>query len=325
MQKNPLVTLLVLNWNGEAIIKECLDSLLSTNYSPFELLVIDNASNDGSLDILMEYKDKIRIIKNDYNYGYAKGNNIGIKAARGKYIATVNNDIVVEKNWLDEAIDFFENHPNVGIISCRQMNYYQKNVIDSLFSYISLGLTFEQYGHGQIYRGHPKCYVAGANGASAIYRKELLDQLNGFKELYFAYNEESDLCIRSLYKGWKCVFIPSAVVYHKDGYSFYKNRNKRYFLIERNRYLFILQNYSRWIILKNVLGIFWNELLRLIRFAIEPKLFPVYFKARYEICKILLQRKIVIGENISKDITSEIITLKKNKYVPYCNSNDIFP
>jgi len=315
MKEKPLVTLLVLNWNGEAVIKECIDSLMLTNYSPFELLVVDNASNDGSLDILMEYKEKIRIIKNDYNYGYAKGNNIGIKAAKGKYIATLNNDIIVEKTWLDEVIDFFENHTDVGIISCRQMNYYQKDVIDSFFSYISLGLTFEQYGHNQIYRYHPRCYVSGANGASAIYRKELLDQLNGFKEIYFAYNEESDLCIRSIYKGWKCIFIPSAIVYHKGGYSFYKNRNKRYFLIERNRYLFILQNYSLRIILKNILGICWIELLRMLRFLIEPNLFPVYLKSRYEICKLLIQKKIVIPKDIPKDIEREIITLKKKKYL----------
>lgn len=235
------VTVIIINWNGESCIKECLDSVLLTHFKDVEIIVLDNASTDRSLEILTSYNDRIKLIKNNKNVGFAQGNNLALNYANGRYIVTLNNDMTVEPNWLTDCVQFLDTNPQYGIISCRQMNYYNRELVDGLFFVMGKRLFLRQYQHGEKYSPVPSSQVMGASGGSAIFRRSMLDQIGFFDEDYIAYFEDSDLSMRAFYSGWKCAYIPTAVVYHKVSASFGKNPAYKRYLHERNRYIFTIK------------------------------------------------------------------------------------
>jgi len=317
MSKEPLVSLLVLNWNGANCLKTCLDSLLSLAYKNVEIIVVDNCSTDNSIKILHEYKT-IKTVVTPRNLGYTGGNNFGFKCTRGKYVATLNNDVVVPGDWLKEPIEYLEKYKDVGLISCRQMNYYNPEVIDSLYHYPSPYLLFLSEGHGKKFRpekwGRPG-YVISANGASAIIRKDVIKDLGGFDERFFAYHEDADFGINAFYKGWKCLYVPNSIIYHMESKSF-KIQSKTYtYYFERNRYFFILKNYALSFIIKSLPLILYNELRIVSGITILHKQFLVYIKARLY---VLLRLPRLLYENFTrrnmlKKKQQELINYFRNK------------
>jgi GT2 family glycosyltransferase len=285
MAENPLVSIIVLNWNGAGLLPNCLNSLEKLTFISREIIVVDNGSTDRSMEVLNSFKNII-IQQLTANVGYASGNNAGIKIARGKYICTLNNDVVVQPDFLVAPMKAFDSDAAVGIISCRQMNYHERHLIDSLYGYPDHYLLFKPMGEGKPYIENPLYnapgFVIGANGASAIYRKEMLDQIGGFDDRFFAYHEESDLCLRAFERGWKCLYLPGAVVYHMKSISFNKVKGVFRYHHERNRYWFIFKHFPVSMIAKNI---FWLLLMefRLLRIAFfKEKVFRAFLKSRID-------------------------------------------
>jgi len=282
----PLVSVLILNWNGEDIIEESIISVLNTSYNNLEVIVVDNASTDRSLDILNRYP-QIKVHKNQINQGYAKGNNTGFSLCNGKYIATLNNDIIVEPDWLNDPVKVLESEESVGIVSCRQMNSFDKNLIDTLYSYPTSYLLLGRFGCGQLFNPEKPLfnksgYTIGANGASAIYRKKLLTTLGGFEDSFFAYHEECDLHMRAFYAGWKCKYVPTSVVYHKGSHSFNKVKKTFYYYHERNRIWLIYRNFPFSIILKNLHWIIIREIRTMVNMVFIRRFLFTYIRARWD-------------------------------------------
>jgi GT2 family glycosyltransferase len=305
--KNPLVTIIVLNWNGESLIRECLNSLKNTDYDNFEILVIDNASTDRSVDILNKI-DGIKVVKNSRNIGFAAGNNAGVKMARGDYIVTLNNDVIVEPAWLKDPIATLEGDNTVGIISCRQMDYFHRDTIDVLFYAPTRFLLMQCVGRGEQYGTKPahsqKGLVLGASGAAAIYRKKMIEEIGAFEESFFAYHEESDLYFRAFFAGWKCVYVPSAIVYHKRSASFNTVKESLIYYHERNRIWFIYRFFPFDYIIRNILHILYREARTAINIAVKGRSL-VYFKARVDGFRGMVTFSDVRVKNIGK--------FKKNK------------
>ena len=248
--EKPLVSIVILNWNGDGLIQECLESLALLEYAPIETIVIDNGSVDSSLPYLLSQKS-IVLIENKKNTGFAKGNNIGFSRARGKYIAVLNNDTTVDLKWLNNPIQFLEQDDRIGIISCRQMNFYNHDLIDVLYHTISKDLSFYPFGRGVRIDDLPEAlkpgFVLSASGGSAIYRKIMIDEIGGFDERLFAYGEDADLSMRAYINGWKCLYVPSAVVYHKGSASFSKSPETISFYGRRNKML-LRYKYFSWLL-----------------------------------------------------------------------------
>jgi hypothetical protein len=247
---------------------------------------VDNASTDDSLDVARAYPD-VKIVANSTNLGYAGGNNVGINAATGKYIATLNNDITVAPDWLARTIPVLEANPNAGIASCRQMNYYRRERIDTLFSYPTPHLLLGRYGHRQTFDPTDPLHakpgiVIGANGASAIYRKELLDRLGAFEESFFAYQEECDLHMRAFYGEWQCLYLPDALVYHMGSTSFAKVPRTFYYYHERNRMWFIYRNFPLSIILRYLPTILLRDLRTAANITLRRRMPLLYLRARID-------------------------------------------
>lgn len=280
----PLVSIIILNWNGVKCITECLESVVATSYKYTEIIVVDNGSTDGSPEIVKKYAT-VLLAALEKNIGFAAGNNAGFKIAKGKYIATLNNDVIVGPDWLQQPTELFEKYPSIGIVACRQMNYYHRDRIDCLYSYPQHSLLFKPMGFGKKFTDDNLLsrpgQVIGAGGASAIYRKEVVIALGGFDERYFAYHEESDLCMRAFLDGWKCAYAPSAVVFHRGSFSFGRSIRQFAFYHERNRIWFIYKFYPFAYIAKNVFWILIME-LRLIRvWLFKRNVGRAYFLARY--------------------------------------------
>jgi GT2 family glycosyltransferase len=244
---NPLVSVIILNWNGKEHLLECLGSLAETVYAPVELIVSDNGSTDGSVEHVRSSFPLVHVLENGKNIGYTGGNNNGIAAAKGDYVVTLNNDVTVEPDWLDKPVEYMEKDGSLFAVCGRQMNYYRRLTIDSLFHYPGPALLFLRAGHGETMEQNPGFarpgYVIAINGGSAMYRKKMFMELGGFDRSFFIYNEETDLCMRAFLKGWKCLFVPQSVVYHKEGESFKKSRGKNLYYHERNRMWFIFRLY----------------------------------------------------------------------------------
>lgn len=299
----PLVSIIILNYNGAPLLAECIDSVKNTTYSPIEIIVVDNNSSDESCRVLENYPE-ISLIRNDQNYGYAKGNNIGVSECSGKYAVILNNDVSVESTWLDSPVNHLESHPETALVCCRQMSYYQRDIIDGLYHTIQPDLTFFPFGQSHHLSDDPRYlqsgFVIGANGASLIVRKNIFTELGGLDERFFAYQEETDLNIRAFLSGWKCYYCADAVVYHKGSMSFNEIKPMVYYFRERNRIWLLYKNFPILFIIKYLhLNILLE--LRVVRvFFLKLRRPDLYFKARGDALKELKHYKMEHRLNVKK-------------------------
>jgi GT2 family glycosyltransferase len=318
----PLISIIILNWNGFNCIIECIESVEKINYKNVEIIVVDNASTDSSPEKIKELFPHVNLLRLDKNIGYAAGNNRGFSIAKGKYVATLNNDVVVEPEWLTQPIQFLEEDEKTGIIACRQMNFYNHEIIDCLYSYPLRSLLFRPMGNGKKDSAKPLFsqpgYVIGAGGASAIYRKKLLDELSGFDERYFSYHEESDLCMRAFLSGWKCIYAPLSTVYHKGSFSFNRIKKQQAFYHERNRIWFIYKFFPTFLILKYALWIIIMELRLFKVLVFKRKVGIIFFSAILKgfigIKQFNASRKIYVP--LFKEKVSEYLFFQKVKKIP---------
>lgn len=320
-----LVSIIIVNWNGAKVLPECLESLLRLNHKDFEIVVVDNGSIDDSVNIIKKIcGGKARVVCLEKNVGFAAGVNIGVENAKGEFIATINNDMVVEPSWLDQPLEFMLKDNKIGIVSCRQMNYYERSKIDSLFHCITKSLALMPIVTGQEYSDnnnfHSRSgYVMSANGGSAVIRTDVFRELGGYDADFFGYMEETDFCMRAFLNGWRCVYAPSAVVYHMEGFSFKKNSGYKYYLLERNRVWFLYKNIPAADILKNLHYILVRELLALKDSLLKHKNIFLYFKAKRDAFRKLRRYKDARKKNIAlfKHKKREYYQLKKYKRLEF--------
>jgi len=216
----PKVSVIIINWNGKDYITKCIRSLKNLDYKDYEIIVVDNGSNDGSQKTLMKEFPSLKLIENGENLGFAEGNNIGIKKAfqdlEVKYIATLNNDTVVESSWLRELVYAAERNGRIGSCQSKMLRYSDHRIIDSTGIKLLPTGSVADRGSGEEDKGQYEKFaeVFGACAGAALYRREMLDEVGLFPSEYFASYEDVDLAWRARYAGWKCVYIPSAIVYH---------------------------------------------------------------------------------------------------------------
>lgn len=242
----PTVSVIIVNYNGEKLLADCLGSLQRQTYRDFEVIFVDNGSADGSLARARELMPEAHFLPLTENTGFAKGNNVGIAAARGQYLVLLNNDTETDPRFLEELVAAAERNPRAGMVAPKILNFFDRTLIDSVGGLvmcadgIAQGRGRGEHDTGQ-YDGLGE--VLMPSGCAALYRKDMLDEVGLFAEDFFAYCEDSDLGLRCLWAGWRTVAAPRAVVFHKysassSTYSPWKLR-----LVERNHYLLALRNF----------------------------------------------------------------------------------
>lgn len=225
-----LVSIILVNYNGKKIIKDCLQSLRQFNHTiPSEIIVVDNASNDGSPELICEHFPEVKLIRESVNHGFGKGNNIGAKIAQGEYILFLNTDTILTCDFLPQLLTVMMENPQVGIVAPKLLNQDGSIQISTSPALGVWGELLAQRRSSRYHRGQNKEYIYQkfaqqqevdlVVGAALLIRRKLFEQLRGFDENFFMYFEEADLCQRSQYLGWKVIYEPEVSVIHLHGVS----------------------------------------------------------------------------------------------------------
>jgi len=224
--KGKSVSIIIVNYNGKSYLLDCLISILKSNYKNFEIIVVDNNSSDKSIDFVKKKLNgkikNIHYLKLNENFGPALARNEGVRIAKGKYLAFLDNDTQVEENWIIETVKFFQNDKKIGCIQCKLLLLADKNKYDYAGEYLNqCGFLVQRANYGEIDNGQydQKVEILAAKSAGMFIRKDVFDKIGGFDEDYFIYVEETDLGWRSWLAGYKTVFCPKSVVYHEFGTS----------------------------------------------------------------------------------------------------------
>jgi len=234
----PVVSAIVVNYNGGEMLQDALGSLLAQTWPGLEVILVDNASTDGSLEsVERRFGDRIVIIRNARNEGFAGGNNAGFAAARGDWIFLLNPDAVCDPAVIAELMRFAADKPDVGQLACRVVRADQPNFFDSvgLLLYpdgVARSRGWQEKDQGQYDRAEE---VLAPHGCACALRKTMLDEIGVFDEDFFCYFEDLDLGVRGQLAGWKCWYVPDARVRHvksatAGNYSVFKAYH-----VERNR------------------------------------------------------------------------------------------
>jgi len=232
----------IVNWNRKDLLRACLGSLEHQADVEFETIVVDNGSADGSAD-LAEREFGAVVIRNSENRGFCAANNQGIAAARGEFIALLNNDAEAEPGWLAALLRACTVAPDVGMAASKVLVWEDPSRIDKAAHLIfpdgqNRGRGSGAKDVGQFDREEEALWP---DGCAAMYRKQMLDEIGGFDEDFFAYGDDAELGLRARIAGWRCIYTPRAVVRHHRSSTMGKGSAERLLLIERNRLLLALK------------------------------------------------------------------------------------
>ena len=210
-------SVIIPNWNGEKLLKDCLSSLTKQTYKNFEIIVVDNDSTDDSVEFINKFYPSIKLIRLNKNYGFAKAINEGARNSNADYVVFLNNDTYVDKNWLKSLVVYAEKYPEAISINSKLLNYYNHSKIDGVGILINevgqaKSLGWEEEDKGQYDRVK---YIFGATAGAALFKRLDFIKVGMFDEDYFMYSEEVDFAFRAQFLNYKSIYCPSAIVYHK--------------------------------------------------------------------------------------------------------------
>ncbi len=307
--RNPLVSIIVLNYNGKNDWEECFKSLYNLNYPNFEIILVDNNSEDKSVEKIKNKYIDVKIIELKKNYGFAEGNNIGMIQAKGEYIALLNMDSVVDPNWLTELVKGVQRSEKIGIVGSKIYHFDNRKKINFA------GSSCDKYGNtAQIYANkfdeelpirESQTKIFYGCGASMMFKRELYKNIKLFDPIYFMYWEDVDFSWRAWICGYYVYYVPTSIIYHKIN-RVRKNFPKIIYMSQRNKLRTLLKNYELKSLPKILPNYFYNRLREILKSKVYKKhtLFILYLKAfLWNIFHIgsLIENRILIHYNRKRD------------------------
>ncbi len=309
----PRVSIIVVNWNGSRLLPKCLESLFQQSYSNREVILVDNGSQDGSVRLVRANFPAVKLVELSENKGFAGGSSAGLAVAEGQYIALINNDARADKTWLEKLVLPMNEDPGVGICASKLIIEGTGKINSAGDGITTAGVGFNRGLHAErpLYEFGES--VFGACGAAVLYRRDMVDEIGFLDEDFFLYDEDTDLNFRAQLRGWKCIYVPQAVVYHKvnatarrlsDLHVYYHTRNLELVWI-KNMPTGLMLRFAHHKLIQEV-GSFsyiclrhwkWSPFFRAKRDAL--KMLPLVLKKRREIQK----RKAVPSRYIKKLLT----------------------
>ena len=213
----PKVTVIIVNWNGEHFLFRCLSALMSQTVKPQEIILVDNASSDGSLEVARRFP-AVRLLAQDRNTGFARGNNLAIEAAAAEceWIALINPDAFAEPRWLEALLVAAESNPRFDVFGSKLINASAPLLLDGAGDVYHVSGLVWRTAHGipAAVLGEYECEVFSPCAAAALYRRSALLEVAGFDEDFFCYVEDVDLGFRLRLAGYRCLYVPKSVVHH---------------------------------------------------------------------------------------------------------------
>ena len=265
-EAHPLVSVIIVTYNNEEVIGRCLSSVLENNYPNYEVIVVDNASKDGTLKVVEETMSNynalnVKIVKNPKNYGISKGSNIGVSHSNGKYIAFLDSDAFPDANWLFQPVELMERDPSIGAVQAKCLRAKSPSdrlkLIDTAGGLMDLGLQTYARGSGEEDKGQydevDEIFYAVHTGA--IVRRKAFLEVGGFDEAFLLGYHDVDLGWRLWKRGYRVLFAPNSVVHHmrRGSTGKLKWRWWRNYHGERSYLMVIVKNAERTALLRRLL------------------------------------------------------------------------
>jgi GT2 family glycosyltransferase len=305
---SPRVTVVVPNWNGERFLSTCLGSLRRQTYGDFETVLVDNGSSDGSVAFVEENFPEVRIVRLPHNGGFTAAVNAGIGASEAEYVVLLNNDTEVEQRWLEALVRAADEHPEAGLFASKLVDFRDRRLLDGAGDALrKTGLPY-RIGHGEIDRGQfeEEALVFGACAAGALYRRRLFDEVGVFDGDFFSNCEDGDLSFRAQLAGYRCLYVPDAVVYHMGSASTGGKRsatNTR--LGTQNGINLLVKNLPASLVWRILPSVVAGHLYRLATTSLSPEILKAYLSglagALRLLPKMLRKRKEIQGRRRVSD------------------------
>lgn len=271
-----MVSVLIVTWNSAQYLEQCFSSLEGQEYRELEVVVVENASTDGTRELLRPRESQWRVIYNDRNLGFAAGQNQAMSAAKGEWLLCLNPDVILAPEFVGRLVEAGCAHPEAGSTCGKLLRWnpiaepHRTRIIDSTGIYFTRNMRHldrgaEEVDNGQYDRAQ---YVFGATGAAAMFRRSLVEAVSVdgefFDEDFFSYREDADLAWRAQVMGWKCLYVPSAIAWHVRRVT-PERREQLPLLINwhsvKNRFLMRGKNASGWLCWRLFWPVAWRDLM----------------------------------------------------------------
>lgn len=289
----PKVSVIIVNYNGKDFIRGCLQALNRQSLKDLEVLIVDNASLDSSLYEIKNFLNtpsmasRVKIISLERNLGFASGNIEGLKYSEGEYIALVNNDAEPDERWLAELVKAMDSDSRVGICASKLI-VYGTDIIDSAGDGFSTALKGFKKGEGEkavLY--NEKKYIFGACAGAALYRRKMIEEIGFLDGDFFLIYEDTDLNLRAQLNGWKVMYVPTAVVYHKVRSTIGDMSKTAIYNALRNSELVRIKNIPVLLFLRCSLEFLCGMITEFTFFAIKQRHPILYFKSKIDAARML--------------------------------------
>lgn len=294
-----MVTIIIVNWNGKGLLKECLTSLRKQSYTDFSILLVDNGSEDESVAFVKKHFSEVQVISLTENMGFSVANNLAIKSVHSKYVALLNNDAVADPLWLENLVTALDETPEAGFAASRILLYDTPHLIDRAGDGYSTAGTGLLRGRGADASSYGrKEWIFGACAAAALYRMRMLRDIGLFDEDFFLLYEDVDLSFRAQLRNYKCLYVPEAKAFHKASKSIVHDSPTSVYYSHRNLEWVYFQNMPARLIRKSILSHMVYDMAALVYFLVNGR-FRTFIKAKFHAVKgfrkILEKRRIVQG------------------------------
>ena len=316
-ENDPLISIVILNYNAGGLLIDCIDSIQKSNYKKFEIIVVDNISKDKSHKKCKEKFPNIKLIENSENLGYCEGNNVGLRVTNGEFVVILNPDTIVDPSWLSELLYAYRKNGN-GIYQPKFLASTDHSML------LSTGNMIQIFGFGysrakgdidkKQYENFEK--IDFASGTCIFTSKKIIEEIGLFESFLFAFHDDFELCWRGALIGINSFYVPSAIVYHPiEGYSF-KWSPLKFKLLERNRKYCLLTLYSRSTFYKMIPGLLLVDIAVLF-FYLSKGLGKMKIAADIEILKNLgkINKKYKKNQEKRKIADKELIKQFKNDVI----------
>jgi GT2 family glycosyltransferase len=319
--KYPIVSIVVVNWNGLKFLDKCIAAIKLQTYHDMQLIIVDNASTDGSVDDIEKKWPEVKLIKLDSNTGFALANNIGASQAVGEWLAFVNNDAFLVEDWLEQMLKATTLYPQYSFFASRLMRSSGDEIVEASGDVCHVSCHAWHRDHNKPLEGIQRSAgeVFSASAAAALYNREYFLEVGGFDERYFSHHEDVDLGFRLRLRGYRCLYVPEAEVKHIGSASFGVESDRTVYQVHRNTVWTYFKDMPRRLMWKYLLAHVIANLIFLIYYTLRGQWKAIWLAkidALRGLPAILRQRRIV-QESIQIDDVSILNVLDRTWLGPY--------
>jgi GT2 family glycosyltransferase len=283
----PLLSILIVNYHGLPHLEECLGGIFAQDFRDFEVVMVDNASADGSVEFVRERFPLVKVVQSGANLGFAGGNNHGLPHCRGRFVFFLNNDTALEAGALEALALAISGNPAVKVFAPFLVNYRERHLADSAGDCVYNSGSVFSFSHYPVSMFTQRRFVCSPCGGAAVYAREVLDRIGAFDEDFFLNFEDLDLGYRAQHAGEKVLFLPEVMVYHKGSATLGGKRSAlSTYYAERNFPLFVLKNFPAANLVRFIPALLFVKAMRLVTMIIHGGV-GAYFRGTWDGLKLV--------------------------------------